>query len=183
MNKKQAVINYLREPTYETVITLLNLNLTRDELLQEVGLLRLPYLGSEANKKIIQYLNTRVSLLTYFDFSSVDFLLSIYSREDKGISDELKKAYIDYMYHYLYDSESDKENLLDCIDSLITEQGYRTDVSKDFYKRGLLAEHKQYFINQRDDEIHAELGWFYDYALPKCKLKADIWEILNHITT
>lgn len=181
MNKKQVIINYLREQTYETVINLLNLNLTRDELLQEVGLLRLPYLVSDDNKKVIQYLNTRVSLLTYFDFNSVYCLLANLRFENQGISDELKKAYIDYRYHYLYGSASDKENLFDCIDSLIIEQGYRTDVSTDFYKRGLLAEHKQYFINQRDNEILSELGWIYKHALPKCKLKDDIGEILNHI--
>lgn len=181
MNKKQVIINYLREQTYETVINLLNLNLTRDELLQEVGLLRLPYLGSDDNRKVIQYLNTRVSLLTYFDFRSVYLILSSHRIEEQGVSDELKKAHIDYMYQYLYDSASDKENLFDCIDSLITEQGYRTDVSKDFYKRGLLAEHKQYFINLRDEGIHSELWWFNNHALPKCKLRDDIWEILGHI--
>ena len=40
MNQKQAIINYLREQTYTAINDLLTTSLTNEEILQEVGFIR-----------------------------------------------------------------------------------------------------------------------------------------------
>lgn len=158
MNKKQVVINYLREQNVENLIQVLSLPLSNKEIHLELGdiLLNDSYFGSEANRyDLFRYLRQNLHRLTLFNLVDVNHaffqLVGWGNQEWRGLRDEL----IAMLYHDVYESNQTKYlkyaiYILTSVDSAYKEM---------VYKRGLLPHHIQYFKDNLLYEDDTILVW------------------------
>lgn len=197
MDKKQAVINYLRVPNVANLIQVLSLPLSNKELHLELGdiLLNDSYFVSAANRyELFRYLGQnlhRVTLFNLLDVSYAFFHLGGWDNQEfRGVRDELTAL----LYRDVYESNQTKclkyaLYILTSVDS-----AYKETV----YKRGLLPHHIKYFKDTLFSEDDTVLIWNIRFNVKRnlkgvlinkegfkstCKLNADITSIFETLQT
>lgn len=179
MDQKQAVINYLREQTYETVTDLLGIIVQYPLLQEQLGLLQAPRLSERDTRKLLQYINTNPTQLHLLNFTTVANTVGDYGDVTQGTSDEVYKEFINYLITYMYTEPNNGSDVLYCMDYILKEKG--TGKKSELLAKGLMPQHIDYFTS---DEVYREeielVVLYYQQEVPDSKLKGDLEQVLRY---
>ena len=182
MNKKQVVINYLREQNYKTITGVLHLITVYPDLIDQLCPLKIHRLPMKEMRQMLVYFNSNPSHLYFFDLQSVSGVMGEYGDINIMATDELYLEYINYLHNYMYTEPNNGKDILFCIDYLLTARESALSKKESLLTKGLLPHHIIYFLS---DEVYREeielLVWYYQrYLQEESKLKSDLALIFIH---
>ena len=100
MNKKQVVINYLREQNYKTITGVLHLITVYPDLEDQLCPLKIPQLPMKEMRQMFDYFNSNPSHLYFLDLQSVLGVMGEYGELINMVTDEFYLEYINYLRNW-----------------------------------------------------------------------------------
>lgn len=177
MNTKKVILNYLREPNYPNLIHLLELPLTNEEIIAEIGLIKIGSKYRVGNMEevlnLLEYLESHTGRIYVFDLDSLAMLLthreSMSNYVGKNIRIEYTKLLLDYLYNQADISEHTLRALI-----IIMKEG-SDELRQQLYNKGLYPHHINALIDECRYRSGVSLVLYLERIISKpCQLLTDI---------
>lgn len=178
MNQKQAVINYLREQTYTAINDLLTTSLTNEEILQEVGFIRVAQEVTLIPGDILVTLNNHPQRIHVFEIGTLIATITNKTAALVGLNRPLREEYYTVLYDLLYHTTESHSFIFYALMVLIADEklGYREKV----YQKGIRDIYKLHFTGTGAFKIFtSELRVLRMGITESCPLLDDINDILG----
>lgn len=177
MNTKKVIINYLREPNYLNLIHLLELPLTNEEIIAEIGLIKI---GSkyrvdnmEEVLNLLEYLESHTGRIYMFDLDSLAMLLTHRASMSNYVGKNIRIEYTKLLLDYLYSQDDISEHTLRAL-IIIMEEG-SDELRQQLYNKGLYPHHIKSLIDECRYRSGVSLVLYLERIISKpCQLLTDI---------